>query len=166
MSEKFRWGSSEDESGDESSWSGPITLNRFLEQNFNFNNVTETIRTALNRMMLADLKNLKALLESGTVVINEPDQRNQMNDELSQIISKRESTIIENESKDQLIPARRRRNTRGDFRQTNSEGDGPKLVQTGAGPKLVQTGAGPKLVQTGPKTESGRSMDDISKTGP
>ena len=45
-------------------------------------------------------------MESGTVVINDTDLRNQVNEELSQIISKRESTIIENERKDQFIPAR------------------------------------------------------------
>ena len=62
---------------------------------------------------------------------------------------KRESAIIENEKqnlerKQQLIPARRRRNTRGDFRQVSSEGD----------------------VGTGPKTESERKMDNGPKNGP
>ena len=104
-------------------------------------------------MLLADLKNLKTLMESGTVVINDTDLRNQVNEELSQIISKRESTIIENERKDQFIPARRRRNTRGDFRQTNSEGNGPELVLTGTGPKLVQTG--PNWSESGIWTKHG-----------
>ena len=151
MSEKFRWGSSDEESGAESSWSGPISLNSFLEKNHNFNNVMETIRTALTRMMLAELKELKALLESGTVVVNNKDQRNQVNEELKELILKRKSAIIENEKEDlerkhQLIPARRRRNTRGDFRQVSSEDD----VGTGPNWNWSKTGPNWNWFKTGP----------------
>ena len=143
MSGKFKWGSSEDESGNESHRSGPVSLNGYLEKNFNFNDVTETIPMAFNRMMLVDLRNLKTLLESESVVIKDVDRQNLINDELSKIISKRENKILENERKSQLVPSRRRKNTRGDiYRQTNSEGDDPKLVESRDGSKRNQNGIG------------------------
>ena len=196
MSGKFEWGTPEEESGDESHGSGPVSLNGYLRKNFNFNDVTETISMAFNKMMLVDLRNLRTLMESESVVIKDMDRQNLINDELTKIISKRENKILENERISRLVPSRRRKNTRGNiFRQTNSEGDDPKLVknrdssernQNGIGDgskrnengidvssKLVQSGTGPESVQdgagpkhNGPKAESTRRVDNLSNNGP
>ena len=60
MSEKFRWGSSDEESGAESSWSGTISLNSFFKEKLQFQQRHGNYKNGTNEDDVSGVKGTKS----------------------------------------------------------------------------------------------------------